>query len=150
MRAVVRLEAMNSVTAFTPWSAAAGGVLIGTAAVGLWWATGRIAGVSGIAAGWWRDDRAWRLAFLAGLMAGTGVLAALSLPAATPRSGTSPLLLVSAGLLVGWGTSMAHGCTSGHGVCGLARGSMRSLIAVAVFLGCAVVTVALLRHGLAA
>lgn len=138
---------MNGSTLFTPWTAALGGALIGSAAVLLWWASGRIAGISGIAAGWWRDDRAWRLAFLGGLVAGTGLLAALGLPAGVPRSGVSPLLLVTAGLLVGYGTSLANGCTSGHGVCGLARGSLRSLVAVAVFLGFAIGTVALLRHG---
>lgn len=134
-------------TAFTPWTALGGGLLIGLAAVLLLLLTGRIAGVSGIAAGLLTNaDRAWRLLFLVGLVAGAAGFVALGGPHATPRQGTSVPLLVVAGLLTGYGTSLAGGCTSGHGVCGLARLSLRSLVAVAVFLGTAIVTVYVWRH----
>lgn len=134
-------------TPFTPLSAALGGALIGLSAVLLLWLTGRLAGISGIAGGMLQGDRPWRAAFLVGLVIGAGGLAWLGAPVAAPREGVSPLLLVAAGLLTGYGTSLAHGCTSGHGVCGLARLSLRSLVAVGVFLGTAVLAVALLRHG---
>lgn len=141
-------------TSFTPISALAGGLLIGLAAVLLLLFNGRIAGVSGIAGGLLAapragasDDRRWRALFLLGLVLGAGGSAALGLVASTPpRLGFPPVLLVVAGLLVGYGTSLARGCTSGHGVCGLARLSLRSLVAVLVFLGVAVVTTFVTRH----
>ncbi|HUN94348.1 MAG TPA: YeeE/YedE thiosulfate transporter family protein [Burkholderiaceae bacterium] len=139
-------------TQFTPWSALAGGALIGLAAVALLAADGRIAGVSGIAAGLWgapRGDRAWRWLFNLGLVVGAGAwtLGGLaSVPVARPEF-PAPLLVV-AGLLVGYGTSLAGGCTSGHGVCGLARFSSRSLVATLVFLGVAMLTTFIVRHGL--
>ena len=139
-------------SAFTPGSALAGGALIGLAASVLWLVHGRVAGISGILAGIVRrpGDRAWRVAFVAGLLAapaavefaapGFGALA----PAALGTTDTLRLLL--AGLLVGIGTRLANGCTSGHGVCGLARLSPRSLAAVAVFMGTAVGVVFVARH----
>ncbi len=117
--------------------AAAGGALIGGAAAMLLFCNGRIAGVSGVlgdALSGEREQRGWRLAFLAGLL-GVGALLALLLPAAlatsTPRS---PSWMVASGLLVGCGTRVANGCTSGHGVCGVARLSPRSLVATATFI----------------
>ena len=140
-------------TSFTPASALAGGLLIGLAAVLLMLLNGRIAGVSGIAAGLvWPDRDAppgsglWRALFLLGLVAGAGGCAALGFPMAPPRLGFPPLLLVIAGLLVGYGTALAGGCTSGHGVCGLARLSPRSFVATGVFLGVAIVTTFVTRH----
>jgi uncharacterized membrane protein YedE/YeeE len=126
----------------------AGGVLIGLAAVLLLWSIGRIAGISGIASGaieGVRGDRAWRVAFLAGMMV-AGAVALQFLPA-PPRTqtGSAPLLL-AAGFLVGFGTRLGNGCTSGHGVCGLGRFSRRSLAAVAVFMACAMATTFLMRH----
>jgi uncharacterized membrane protein YedE/YeeE len=125
-----------------------GGVLIGCAAVLLLWSIGRIAGVSGIAGGALegaRGDRAWRIAFLAGMML-AGALALQYLPAPS-RVQTGPTLhLLAAGLLVGFGTRLGNGCTSGHGVCGLGRYSRRSLAAVVTFMGFAMATTFVMRH----
>ncbi|MBM4219964.1 MAG: YeeE/YedE family protein [Gammaproteobacteria bacterium] len=126
----------------------AGGILIGLAAVLLLWSIGRIAGISGIASGALegaRGDRAWRIAFLAGMML-AGALALQFLPA-PPRVQTGPTpLLLAAGLLVGFGTRLGNGCTSGHGVCGLGRFSIRSLAAVLVFMLCAMAMTFFMRH----
>ena len=129
-------------------SALAGGVLIGLAAVLLLWSIGRIAGISGIATGaieGARGDRAWRLAFLAGLMLAGAI--ALQFVPAPPRTQTAPVpLLLAAGFLVGFGTRLGSGCTSGHGVCGLGRLSRRSFAAVATFMGFAMATTFIVRH----
>ena len=127
----------------------AGGVLIGAAAAGLLYFNGRIAGVSGILGGLFAGPKALftqRLLFLLGLVAGAGLyeLASGSAPAA--RAGFPPLLLVAAGVLVGVGTSLARGCTSGHGVCGMARFSRRSFVAVGLFLSVAMATTWAVRH----
>ncbi|MGY4829730.1 YeeE/YedE family protein [Sphaerotilaceae bacterium SBD11-9] len=125
-----------------------GGLLIGAAAVLLLALNGRVAGVIGITAGaMFERASAWRWAFLAGLVIGAGAFAAVhAVPA--PRTGVTPWLLVIAGLLVGYGTSLSNGCTSGHGVCGLARLSLRSLMATVVFVAVAMLTTYLLRHHL--
>jgi uncharacterized membrane protein YedE/YeeE len=131
----------------SPWiSALAGGVLIGLSAALLLLWIGRIAGISGILGGLLRrgPDRAWRAAFLAGMM-GAGALAMHAMGQATPSPASPPLLLL-AGLLVGYGTSLGNGCTSGHGVCGLGRLSVRSLAAVLVFMATAFATVYVARH----
>jgi uncharacterized membrane protein YedE/YeeE len=123
-------------------------MLIGLAAVLLLWLNGRVAGVSGIAGGLWfalPGERAWRLLFLLGLVAGAALWALLAPAVPQPRSGSVVALLL-AGLLVGYGTSLAGGCTSGHGVCGLARLSARSLAATAVFLLSGIVTTFVVRH----
>ncbi len=138
-----------------PWTAVAGGALIGAAAVLLLATVGRVAGISGIAAGSLRaaeGERGWRWAFLLGLLAAAGlVLRWQSLPEASPRVLLRDALpawqLISTGLLVGFGTRLGSGCTSGHGVCGMARGSKRSLLAVLVFMACAMLTTFLVRHG---
>jgi uncharacterized membrane protein YedE/YeeE len=135
-------------TAFTPLSALLGGAMIGLAATLLLLSLGRIAGISGILAGGLGPsgtDRSWRLAFLAGLLAPGLVLVVVGqVPDFTFVAG-GPLLLI-AGLLVGFGTRLGSGCTSGHGVCGLARLSSRSLVAVLTFMAAGFVTVAILRH----
>ena len=134
---------------FTPWTALAGGALIGLAAVLLLGWNGRIAGISGIAGRLWfapRGDRAWRWLFLLGLMLGAGLWAWLSPTPMAPRRGFPVSLLLLAGLLVGYGTSMAGGCTSGHGVCGIARFSARSLAATGMFMLMAVITTYVVRH----
>lgn len=124
--------------------ALAGGALIGVAASVALVAHGRIAGICGILGRVFDDDggRGFRLPFLAGLVL-IGVLAAVLAPTAlgTAVRGT-PLLAVS-GLLVGVGTTLANGCTSGHGVCGVARGSGRSIVAVGTFMLTGALTVAL-------
>jgi uncharacterized protein len=121
-----------------------GGVLIGLASWLLLASLGRIAGISGIASGAISpdtepSDRAWRWAFLAGLIAGGALFAVwLAPPETAPRPAP---LLIGAGLLVGIGTVLGSGCTSGHGVCGLGRRSLRSLVAVMVFMEVAMLTV---------
>ncbi|WP_119718918.1 YeeE/YedE family protein [Cognatilysobacter tabacisoli] len=135
-------------TDFTPIPALLGGALIGLAAVVLLWSIGRIAGISGIAnhAIEQRDGRDWRIAFLLGLVVAAGLWFTVS--GATPRSGFPMPWLVAGGLLVGFGTRLGSGCTSGHGICGLARLSKRSLVAVATFMGAGVATVYVLRHAI--
>lgn len=136
-------------THFTPWTALAGGMLIGLAAVLLLWLNGRVAGVSGVAAGlWWGEggDRVWRVLFLVGLIVGCGAWVALGGAAPQARPGFPVPLLVIGGLLVGYGTALSGGCTSGHGVCGLARLAPRSITATVVFLLVAVVTTFVVRH----
>lgn len=137
-------------TSFTPIASLAGGVLIGVAAVLLMWATGRIAGVSGIAARLFPPyedgEFAGRLAFVAGLVAAP-VLARLvtgSLPPQTIEAGTT--VLIVGGLLTGFGSVWGSGCTSGHGVCGLSRLSVRSLVATVTFMAAGMATVFLMRH----
>ncbi len=134
---------------FTPVSAAIGGALIGLAAVLLMLLTGRIAGVSGILGGclsFETRDKGWRIAFIAGLILAplTGALAGF--PVALPEMPAGWLVIVAAGLLVGFGARLGGGCTSGHGVCGIARLSPRSLAATGIFMGTAIVVVALTRH----
>ena len=133
---------------FTPWSALAGGALIGLAVALLVLLNGRIAGISGVLGGLLRPargDTAWRAAFVLGLVAAPlayGLLAPLPLPQIQAGDGA----LVLAGLLVGLGTRYGAGCTSGHGVCGLARLSPRSLVATLCFMGAGFATVFVLRH----
>ncbi|KRQ13538.1 MULTISPECIES: YeeE/YedE family protein [Bradyrhizobium] len=139
-----------SVTHFTPVASLLGGALIGLSAVLLMWATGRIAGVSGIAARLFPpyEDRefAGRLAFVAGLIAAPLVVRLVtgSLPEQTIAAGV-PALIV-AGLLTGFGSVWGSGCTSGHGVCGLSRLSVRSLVATATFMAAGMATVFVIRH----
>lgn len=125
-----------------------GGALIGLASLLLLAWCGRVAGVSGIARGLVRgppDDRAWRLAFLAGLWLG-GLVLLHTLPHAFPAALPARALLVVGGLLVGLGAGLGGGCTSGHGVCGLGLGSRRSLVAVLTFMAVAVLTAHLVRR----
>lgn len=134
---------------FTPASAALGGLLIGSSAALLWVVKGRIAGISGILGGLFAlrsGDLAWRAVFLAGLMAAPLIYGAVAGELPAPTDVGSPALLIAAGLLVGFGTRLGSGCTSGHGVCGLARLSLRSLTATGLFMASAVVTVFVTRH----
>jgi len=137
--------------AFSPWTALLGGALIGLASAILWIGNGRIAGISGIFGqllGQVRIDW-WRVAFLAAMVVGAFGAARL-MPglgvggpgAPAPQLIGNPLWLAVAGLLTGLGTRIGNGCTSGHGVCGLARLSLRSAVAVAVFFAVAMLTVA--------
>jgi uncharacterized membrane protein YedE/YeeE len=138
--------------AFTPWTALAGGLLIGLAAALFVLLNGRIAGISGIVGGLLRPvrgDIGWRIAFVGGLIgAPLGYALAAALP--TPRIDVGTGTLTLAGLLVGVGTRYGAGCTSGHGVCGLSRLSPRSLVATVAFMGAGFATVFVLRHLLAA
>ena len=134
---------------FTPVSAAIGGALIGLAAVLLLLTTGRVAGISGILGGCLApgsDEKAWRLAFIAGLLLAplTAMLVGVAVP--EPVMPASWEVIVLAGLLVGLGTRIGSGCTSGHGVCGIARLSPRSFAATGIFMGVAIAVVAFTRH----
>lgn len=134
---------------FDPISALLGGVLIGAAATLLLAGSGRIAGISGILGGALerpRGDSVWRWLFLGGLLAGAALHQWLEPAAVEPRTGFPVWALLVAGLLVGVGTRLGSGCTSGHGVCGLARLSRRSLVAVLTFMTTGVATVFVLRH----
>ena len=135
--------------ALTPVSALLGGLLIGASAALLLLVTGRIAGISGIVGGLLsprRGDLDWRVAFIAGLVLAPalyagfgGVLSTIAIDAAAP-------VLILAGLLVGFGARLGSGCTSGHGVCGVSRGSPRSLTATGLFVSVAMLTVYVTRH----
>jgi uncharacterized membrane protein YedE/YeeE len=136
--------------AFTPWSAAIGGVVIGIAAALLVLVNGRVAGISGIVGGMFAPragDFAWRLAFLAGLVLAPLAYAAVAAPPSITIEAGYPVL-IAAGLLVGIGTRFAGGCTSGHGVCGLSRLSPRSLVATLSFMAAGFVTVLVVRHAI--
>ena len=131
---------------FTPISALAGGALLGLASVWLLAANGRIAGVSGMLHGLFSPpDPQWRAWFISGLL-----LAGLAWQAAGApvplRKGFPLVWAAAAGLLVGFGTRMGGGCTSGHGVCGLGRLSVRSLVAVCVFMASGMLAAYVTRH----
>jgi uncharacterized membrane protein YedE/YeeE len=138
---------------FTPWASLAGGVVIALATALYLFGTGRIAGIAGILASPLRAllagsslrPEANRLLFVLGLLLAPWCWRAVApLPAAAVDVGN--LGLVVAGLLVGIGVRMGNGCTSGHGVCGLSRFSMRSLVNVLAFMGAGFITVFVLRH----
>jgi uncharacterized membrane protein YedE/YeeE len=126
-----------------------GGLLIGLSAAGYLLMNGRIAGISGLAAGAMGltrgSSRRLGLGFIAGLLAGAALAMAFVRRPEVEITTSLPLLIVG-GLLVGFGTRWGSGCTSGHGVCGLARLSPRSLIATGLFMGVAALTVFVTRH----
>ncbi len=136
-------------TQFSPLTATLGGLLIGISSVMMLVLNGRVAGISGVLGGLFRtatSDRAWRMWFVAGLLGG-GLMLAWFFPAAfgTGSPSSTPALMV-AGLLVGAGTRLGGGCTSGHGVCGISRLSTRSMVATALFMASAAVTVFVSHH----
>ncbi|AOS97690.1 hypothetical protein AUP74_02282 [Microbulbifer aggregans] len=135
-------------TAFTPWSALAGGAMIGLASALLLLLNGRIAGISGILGGLISrtpGETGWRAAFTIGLLIGPTLWALFNvLPAIRIEAGYP--MLIAAGLLVGLGTRYGSGCTSGHGVCGLSRLSPRSLAATLIFMAGGFATVFVVRH----
>ncbi|HIA20624.1 MAG: YeeE/YedE family protein [Methylococcus sp.] len=134
---------------FSPVSALTGGALIGLAASLLLLFNGRIAGISGILAGSLflrRQERWWRLLFLAGMVAGASLYQHFGGDLSEARTGYPLPLLIIGGLLVGFGTRLGSGCTSGHGVCGLARHSPRSIVATLVFMAFGGISVYLARH----
>ena len=133
---------------FTPVASLLGGLLIGVASVWLLAANGRIAGISGILHGLFAQppgDRAWRAAFITGLIAAGFVWHLFAGPAPT-REGFGLGWAAAAGLLVGFGTRIGGGCTSGHGVCGLGRFSLRSLVAVVIFMATGIAAAVITRH----
>jgi uncharacterized protein len=137
---------------FTPVSAAIGGGLIGLSAALLMLLTGRIAGVSGIfggCLGLGMSDKGWRIAFIAGLILAPLIASLIGFVVPSPQMPVSWSVIIVAGLLVGFGARLGGGCTSGHGICGIARLSVRSITATAIFMFTAIVVVALTRHVLA-
>lgn len=141
-------------TDFTPWASLGGGILIGLSAVMVMALLGRVAGIAGISngvlgavvpIGGAPDDRGWRLAFVLGLVAAPLAYALAGGTAEQTVSGNLGGMAV-AGLLVGLGTAIGSGCTSGHGICGVARLSRRSFVAVATFMAAGFATVFVLRH----
>ncbi|ASJ40850.1 YeeE/YedE family protein [Vibrio vulnificus] len=136
-------------TFVVPWESLAGGILLGISALTMLLVNGKVAGISGILTGLLTPksrDFAWRLMFVIGMVSG-GVLAvtfgAASASVALPTSG---VLIAAAGLLVGIGTRLGNGCTSGHGICGIGRLSKRSIVATAIFMAVAAMTVFVRLH----
>ena len=134
---------------FTPIPALIGGALIGLSAGLALLLLGKVAGISGILGNLFvKDPQAlkWRVGFTLGLVLG-GVVLFLSMPAAFAMEiERAPLTLVVAGLMVGIGTALGSGCTSGHGICGIGRFSMRSIIATITFMGVGMLTAAIITH----
>ena len=138
-------------TEFTPFTSLLGGALIGLSAVVLLASHGRIAGISGIVSRILPPsvDKAGLpqgIIFLIGLLLAAPLWFVLTGAAPVQMVSSNGLLLVIAGLLVGFGAVMGNGCTSGHGVCGISRGSARSIAATMTFMATASVTVFVLRH----
>ena len=134
---------------FTPVTALIGGVLIGISSTLFFWLNGRIAGISGIAGGletFEKSELTWRILFLAGLVGGVALYRSAGGSLQDIDIVTSHSVLIGAGFLTGVGTRMGGGCTSGHGICGLARLSPRSLVAVATFVVVAATTFFFTRH----
>lgn len=135
---------------FTPLQSLIGGLLIGFSTLLMIRLLGKIAGISGIVGQLWSagtGDRAWRFAFVTGLLV-SPLLYTWITPLPEVVVMTSTPWLVVAGLLVGFGSRLGSGCTSGHGVCGLSRLSLRSLEATLTFMATAMLVVWLVRHAL--
>ena len=135
-------------TDFTPLQSLLGGALIGLSAVLLMAFHGRIAGITGIVSGVippLAGDWPWRAAFLvgSGLVPLCYVLAGGTVEFSVP---VSTLALIGGGVLVGIGVHFGNGCPSGHGICGIARLSPRSIVAVLTFMATAFATVFVVRH----
>ena len=135
---------------FTPLASLIGGAMIGLAALLLMAANGRVMGVSGILSGIIRPDNAgdvsWRVLFVIGAIIGPFIVWLIQGEPITIQPVASGLILPIAGFFVGIGTAIGAGCTSGHGICGLARLSIRSLVAVGSFMVSAIVVVYIVRH----
>lgn len=137
-------------THFTPWTALAGGILLGIASAAFILVNGRVLGISGILGGLLMpksSDASWRVFFLLGLLLAPATLSLLA-PGliSAPRIEADHVAIVAAGLLVGLGTRYGSGCTSGHGVCGLSRLSPRSLVATLAFMAAGFAMVYAVRH----
>ena len=131
---------------FTPFSAFSGGLLIGIAVILFFISTGRLAGVSGIVNNTLTNTQNWlsNFLFLVGLVLGPSVLLILNKDIAFSMTSSLPLIIIG-GILVGFGTKIGSGCTSGHGICGISRFSVRSIVATITFMVIAMITVVLLR-----
>jgi uncharacterized protein len=139
-----------AITEFTPYAGAVGGALIGLAAIILMATAGRIMGATGIFCGLltlqFDDAFQWRFIFIVGLLLGTAWAGLFTDAAHTISFVPNNYLIVIGGLLVGAGTTLSNGCTSGHGICGISRFSLRSIVATCVFVLFAIITVFVLRH----
>lgn len=140
-------------TDFTPLAGTMGGILIGLSAVILMGGIGRIAGLSGIIGGVlstsWTQEQSWRALFLAGTLGGAIIVALLGgIDVAAISFPGTPLTTAIGGLLVGFGTAFGAGCTSGHGICGISRLSVRSIVSTVIFMAVAVLTVFIIRHAM--
>lgn len=137
-------------TVFTPFASFGGGLLIGLGAVLLMLGLGRILGATGIMSGLVfaenRDEFAWRAAMVVGMVLAPGLIFAVTGAMPELTVPVSPVMIVVGGVIVGFGASLGSGCTSGHGVCGLSRLSVRSIVAVPTFMATAAITVYLTRH----
>ena len=137
-------------TAFTPLMSFGGGALVGLAAVLLMLGLGRILGATGILSGAVfvisRQETTWRVALIAGMLIAPGAIFAVTGTMPEISVPSSPIMIVVGGLIVGLGASLGSGCTSGHGICGLSRLSLRSIVAVPTFMATAAITVYLIRH----
>ena len=135
---------------FTPYASLIGGVMIGLAALLLMLTHGRVMGVSGILGGIVmpsdKSDIRWRVLFVIGMLAGPFAVIHLLDRPVDIMPAASGMILPVAGFIVGLGTAIGSGCTSGHGICGLARLSPRSLVAVGAFMVTGIATVFLVRH----
>lgn len=144
---------------FTPVASLVGGVMIGVAALLLMLTHGRVMGISGVVGGILggmfaagdksagdKSDVVWRVLFVIGVLVGPFALMALTGAPVERASVASGFTLPIAGFLVGLGTAIGAGCTSGHGICGLARLSVRSAVAVGMFMTTAIITVYIVRH----
>lgn len=137
-------------TNFTPGAASLGGLLIGASGLILFALLGRQAGVSSVAGGLMRldlRDLDWRIAFIGGIIVGPLVVSFVRGAEIPFEITLNPWMLVIAGLLVGFGTRLGNGCTSGHGICGVSRLSVRSIVAVVTFVCVGVVATTLARLG---
>ncbi|MFN3017593.1 YeeE/YedE family protein [Vibrio coralliilyticus] len=127
-----------------PWLSLIGGVFLGLSATLLLMINGKVAGISGIVNGVLSpkcNDLFWRLLFLSGMVLG-GALSVIVIGVEIPSTESIPtFILIIAGLLVGFGTRLGNGCTSGHGICGVGRLSFRSIVATAIFMVVAALTV---------
>ena len=128
---------------FTPFASIIGGTILGIAALILFATVKRIAGVSGIIGGlllFKKNDTAWRVMFLSGLIFGGLILSKVYPKTLSIELTYSTPALILAGLLVGFGSRIGNGCTSGHGICGLGRLQPHSMVAVISFLTTGIIT----------
>ena len=136
---------------FTLLNSFIGGILIGIAAIIIILTNGRIMGISGILGNLITlketDQRYWRIAFLLGVLIGPLIFTILFKEIKSEMVANTTFLIIS-GFLVGFGTSLGNGCTSGHGICGLSRFSIRSIVATLVFVISGMITVYLISGNL--
>ncbi|RKF14585.1 YeeE/YedE family protein [Roseovarius spongiae] len=138
-------------TTFTPWLSLGGGMMIGASAVLLMATNGRIAGISGLTSRIFArnsdgDARGVSALFVLGLLLAAPLWLLIAGDWPQQWVPSNPVLMAVAGLLVGFGAVFGSGCTSGHGVCGISRGSARSIVATLVFMAAALATVLVTRH----